>query len=55
VLFQGDFKKNIDTGGGLANFDVTQDGKQFIMIEKVNQVKPRFINLIMNWNELLNQ
>ena len=54
VLFQGAFKST-DFGGGNANYDVTQDGKQFVMIERVNQVKPHFINLVMNWTELLNQ
>ena len=52
LLFEGSFKK-IDFGSGNHNYDVTADGSKFVMIERLNIAKPRIIEVILNWQELL--
>ena len=52
VLFEGAFKKT-DFGGGSRNYDVAADGNRFIMIQRKNIPKPQVINIILNWQELI--
>jgi Tol biopolymer transport system component len=53
VLFAGSFKID-ETGGGNRNYDVSADGNRFIMIQRKNIPKPKVINIIQNWQELVN-
>ncbi len=51
MMFEGPFK-TYNYGGGEHNYDVTSDGKRFIMVHRINQPKPKVINVILNWPEL---
>lgn len=53
VMFDGPFKRDV-TGGGNRNYDVSADGNRFIMIERKNIPKPKVINIIQNWQEMVN-
>ena len=44
LLFEGRFR----TFGSLANFDVTPDGRRFVMIQEGPEVRTQF-NVVLNW------
>jgi hypothetical protein len=44
LLFEGRF----NTFGSLANFDVTPDGRRFVMIQESPEVRAQF-NVVLNW------
>ncbi len=49
LIFEGDY----EMGGDLwANYDVSPDGKSFLMIERTTEA-PRQINVVINWFEEL--
>jgi Tol biopolymer transport system component len=37
------------------NYDVTADGKRFLMIKRAEQTAPTHINVVLNWGEELKQ
>ncbi len=51
-LFEGRFVK-IEVGGGNANYDVSLDGRRFIMVRQKNPVTPTVIHVVLNWPEAL--
>lgn len=51
-LFEGRFVK-IEIGGGNANYDVSPDGRRFIMVRQKNPVTPTVIHVVFNWPEAL--
>ncbi len=53
MLFEGSFKKT-GYGGGQNNYDITPDGSKFVMINQTSEIRPRVINIILNWQELVN-
>jgi Tol biopolymer transport system component len=54
MLFQGPFKDN-QGGGDRYNYDVSEDGKRFIMIYRHNMPKPEIIHVVLNWKGLMEQ
>ena len=54
VLFEGQYQFLI--GGGYSNYDVSPDGRSFVMIESVEEVAPvRQLTIVLNWFEELKQ
>jgi hypothetical protein len=46
------FEGHSATSGALyANYDVTPDGKRFLMVKSSSQEAPAQINLVLNWLE----
>jgi len=48
VLFEGPFERT-SMGGGMANYDVSADGRRFVMVRRKAGVMPRTIQLVLNW------
>jgi hypothetical protein len=48
------FKADLDTGPG-SPFDVTAEGKRFIVNTRVPSGLPPSINVIVNWRELVDR
>ena len=48
LLFEGRF----DTFGSLANFDVTPDGRRFVMMQEDPEMRTQ-INVVLNWHQEL--
>ena len=40
-------------GAGISNYEISLDGKRFIMVRRLNQSKPTVINIVLNWPEVL--
>jgi serine/threonine-protein kinase len=52
LLFEGQFEKT-RFGGWNSNYDVSPDGKRFIMIRRKNPVTPTVIHVVLNWPKAL--
>ena len=53
LLFQANFSTYISAGTSV--YDVTPDGKKFVMINRGTQQSPAPLTLVVNWLELLNK
>jgi Tol biopolymer transport system component len=51
VLFEGSALKNY-LGQGISNYEISPDGKRFIMVRRLSQSKPTVINIVLNWPEV---
>ena len=52
LLFEGQFEETI-FGGQNSNYDVSPDGRRFIMVRQKNPFTPTTIHLVLNWPETL--
>ncbi len=52
LLFEGQFEETI-FGGHNSNYDISPDGRGFIMVRAKNVVTPTVVHLVMNWPETL--
>ena len=52
VIFEGRFQKT-QMGVSVANYDVSLDGRRFVMVRRKNPVTPTSIDVIFNWPEAL--
>ncbi len=52
LLFEGQFEETI-FGGQNSNYDVSPDGRRFVMVRPKNPVTPTAIHLVLNWPETL--
>ena len=48
VLFEDQYE--LDPGGNIANYDVTQDGKKFLMVQSTTQTKR--LHVVLNWTNM---
>ena len=48
TLFTGDYRK-----GGMASYDVTGDGKHFLMVQPLPDSSPRSFRVVLNWRSEL--
>lgn len=53
VLFEGRFEKEPQWGASTANYDVTSDGRHFVMVRRKNPLTPTVIQVVLNWPEAL--
>ena len=51
VLFAARFLER--AGGGATNFDVSLDGRRFVMVRQKNPQEPTVIHIVLNWQEAL--
>ena len=51
-LFTGRFERAL-VGGGGANFDVSLDGRRFLMVKRKETVQPTVIHVVLNWPSVL--
>ncbi len=52
ALFEARFAKT-QWGAGSANYDVSPDGRRFLMVRRKHPVAPTFIHVVLNWPEAL--
>ena len=52
LLFEGQFEETI-FGGQNSNYDVSPDGRRFVMVRPKNPQTPTAIHLVLNWPETL--
>ncbi len=51
-LFEGRFQKT-QRGASVANYDVSPDGRRFVMVRRKNLATPTAIDVVFNWPEAL--
>ena len=55
ALFEGRFVQvDFGLGASTANYDVSQDGRRFLMVRRKNPVTPTVVHVVVNWLEGLN-
>ncbi len=52
ALFEGHYE-NVPYGGRCANYDVTPDGRRFLMVRRKNLPRPTEIHIVFNWPAVL--
>jgi eukaryotic-like serine/threonine-protein kinase len=53
ALFEARFEGTNNMGAETANYDVSPDGRRFVMARRKNLVAPRVIHVVLNWREAL--
>jgi len=52
LLFEGRYEKTV-FGGQNSNYDVSVDGRQFVMVRRKNLTTPTMIHVVLNWPEAI--
>jgi DNA-binding winged helix-turn-helix (wHTH) protein len=55
VLFQGHYVPGVNTGAHWANYDVTNDGKRFVMVRLAEATTTARFDVILNWHQTLDR
>ena len=53
ALFEGRFERTGSMGAGAANYDVSPDGRRFVMVRRRSGAAPRSIQLVLDWPSAL--
>ena len=49
AVFEGDYALDPGRAAALPNYDVSRDGRQFVMIEGARSAAPVEMTLVLNW------